>query len=522
MDRLRPQLTYVFLLPMLATAAAVLGYYTWETASQYEQLGKRSIAQSTLALVEERVDRIEEQIISQDNAVFHLVDLKNEGGLKESWLPLASRISPSTRAVVVLNAERKVIDYSARDSKNGRRAFLKLFRRRLLPELKLDDLPLERLRHLHTRVKRRNYLLSYKAVQHEGEPYFLVLHHDVGYLVREELTKLFGGEVRYNVVDDENRRVAGESLAGAGDYLVGRRFPTTLYRWRLQVAPDAAALLESKGRSDVVNKAALIGLSLIVILLGMVFLMYAAFKERHLNALKSDFISNVSHELKTPLSVVRMFGEMLSTGRVANDEKRQQYLEMIVNESERLSALIENVLDFAALERGQQNFELQEADLGELVMRAVDTVRYRAEREGCPISVEGLRDLPPVKVDEQAIVLVLVNLIDNAIKYAAGEPIEVSADVQRREVRVHVRDHGPGIPAESVKRVFERFYRVRREGPSIRGSGIGLSIVKHIAEAHHGRAWATNAPDGGAIFSFSVATARRAVQPASVEEGSHA
>jgi two-component system phosphate regulon sensor histidine kinase PhoR len=260
-------------------------------------------------------------------------------------------------------------------------------------------------------------------------------------------------------------------------------------------------------------------------LLGIVFLLYAANKERRLNELKSEFIANVSHELKTPLSVVRMFAEMLSTGRVRSEEKRQEYLELIVRESERLSTLIENVLDFSAVERGKQTYEQVETDFAELIERAVETVRYRAEREGVEISLEYDPGLPTVIVDEEAVLLAVINLVDNAIKYGAGTPVEVSVESKQRHVEVGVRDRGPGIPDEDTRRIFERFYRVQRPEGQARGSGIGLSLVKHIAEAHGGRAWAENAEGGGACVRFSVKVleqARRRQEAPKTAEGAPA
>jgi two-component system phosphate regulon sensor histidine kinase PhoR len=244
-----------------------------------------------------------------------------------------------------------------------------------------------------------------------------------------------------------------------------------------------------------------------ILILGVAFFIYATLKERRLNVLKSDFIANVSHELKTPLSVVRMFAEMLMTGRVASPERQRQYIETICRESERLSGLIENVLDFAALERGKQRYAREAADFSEIVARAVETVRLRLD--GVEMRLNAPQPGPHVSVDAQAVLLAVINLLDNAIKYGEGTPIEVDVRQQKREVTVSVRDHGPGIPAEETRRVFDRFYRVRRSGPQIRGSGIGLSLVKHIADAHGGRAWAENAADGGAVVSFSVAFAAK-------------
>ncbi len=502
----RPELLlYVVLLPLILAAAGVLGYYTWEAATRYEELGEGWIAHSTLLLVEEKVDRIEQQIISRDNAVFHLVDVSDPEGLSKHWLPLADRISPSVREVLTLTEDLEIVDYVSRAAERDQPAFLRLFRKHIVPELNLEQLQPEQLRHLHTTVNGTSYLISYRLTSYDGQTFVMAAHHDTGYIVRNEFPGLVGeeGEFYLNVVDEDSHRIFGDSLAQVADYLVGVRFPTTLYRWRLQVAPKDAPLLKQQARRRELNKGVMIGLSVAVLLLGVAFLLYAIVQERRLNALKSDFIANVSHELKTPLSAVRMFGEMLLTQRIASDEKRRQYLEIICREAERLSSLIENVLDFAALERGKQTYAPEEVDLPEIVGRAVEAVRHRLE--STEIHTHLPEDSPRVIVDAQAVLLATLNLLDNAIKYGEGTPIDVRIEVRRREICISVRDRGPGIPVSDMRRVFDRFYRVRRPGQQQRGSGIGLSLVKHIADAHGGRAWVENAPDGGAIVTFSVA-----------------
>jgi two-component system phosphate regulon sensor histidine kinase PhoR len=219
-----------------------------------------------------------------------------------------------------------------------------------------------------------------------------------------------------------------------------------------------------------------------------------------LNALKTDFVANVSHELKTPLALVRMFGEMLQSGRVASDEKRKEYLDIIVNESERLTSLIENVLDFARVERGREAYEFADGDVGAVVTLAAQVLRVRAEREHVKLDIEIEPELPACSIDDRALQLAVHNLIDNAIKY--GHPKDAPKDatsivrvrVTREEsgVAIRVIDEGPGIARAERERIFERFVRgqsrTAQDGVPIRGSGIGLALVKHIAESHGGTA----------------------------------
>jgi two-component system, OmpR family, phosphate regulon sensor histidine kinase PhoR len=511
------RVVYLVLIPAIVIAAGVLGYYSLQSAQQYAQMSEQSVLSTTLLLVDEKVDRIEQMVISADEAVFHLVDPREPHEFEESWPPLADRLSPSVRSVVVLDDGGNVMGYQCRCTEQEREDFLKVFTERILGDLALHEAPEGQLRHLHRTYGDLSYLVSYRALRHEGRRIYVAAHHDTGYIVREVFPDIFVNEDRerrWNVVDEDNHLIYGPRVVRAGDYLVGRSFPTTFYGWRMQVAPKAAPALREGDQTRRYTETSLIGLALAVLLLGIGFLIYAATKESRVNALRSEFIANVSHELKTPLSVVRMFSEMLLTDRVRDDKKRRQYLETILRESERLSALIENVLDFSAIERGKEAYEFREGDLGEVVGRAIETYRSRLE-PGFPITLERKGDIPTARFDEQALLLALLNLLDNAVKYGNGSPVTVTIERGRRHVYLRVRDEGPGIPSEHHKRVFERFFRVRGAGSEIRGSGIGLALVKRIAEAHGGRAWVETPDGGGAQVSFSVrAAASAAPEPA--------
>lgn len=494
---LSSRLLYFLLIPAMLIAAGVLGFYSIEAAQRFAQTTEESIFESTLLLVDEKIDRLEQMVISADEAVFHLVDLAEPARIERDWPELAGRISPSVRALVVLDDTGNVTAYVCRCASDEREEFRRLFEERILPDLVLEQAPLGQLRHLHRTYADHSHLLSYRALRHDGRRAYVVAHHDTGYFVRDVFPTIFGsesGKRQYNIVDEDNRRVFGEPLTGAGDYLVGRNFPSTFYGWRLQVAPKEAPTLRAQRDSRDYSESALIALSLVIVLLGVAFLIYAQVKERRLNELRSELLANVSHELKTPLSVVRMFSELLLTERVRDDAKRKQYLETILRESERLTGLIENVLDFSAIERGKEVYQFREGELGEVVARATDAFRSRQE-QALELRVHADEGLPRVRYDEQSMLLVFMNLLDNAAKY--GEPpIEIRMETGRRHVYVRVRDHGVGIPPEHHRRVFDRFFRLRKAGSSVRGSGIGLSLVKRIVEAHGGRVW-IETPDGG-------------------------
>jgi two-component system phosphate regulon sensor histidine kinase PhoR len=310
-----------------------------------------------------------------------------------------------------------------------------------------------------------------------------------------------------NVVDAQGRIVYGPPLS-VGTFTVGRPFESTLYKWRVNVALTSAQELAQRAARRRLFETLMAGLSAIVVVLGILVILVAVARERKLSDLKSEFVANVSHDLKTPLSLVRMFGEMLQSGRVENEEKRRQYIQIIVQESERLGALIENVLDFARVERGRKVFDFAPGNLSQVVESAVEKSRMRAEQEGIVLTSDAAESLPLVNLDASAIELATLNLIDNAIKYAGtGQVVHVAVSDQGSVLQVSVTDQGPGILPEDRKRIFERFVRGQSKG-NTRGSGIGLALVRQIAEAHGGQAWVEPSRPVGSTFFLTVVSGR--------------
>lgn len=520
------------LLPAVVLAVGVLAYFTFRTTLQVDTLRKESVVGATIGLATEKANRIDRQIIDQDNVVVAIADPSRLEELAERWLPTARRETPGIRAIVVLDENRTVLAFASRASGAfaEEEAFRRLLTERMSADMDLGTTPPDQLRHLHHEYQGQSWLLSYWQRIHAGRRYLVIAWHDIGRIVRELLPTLASdppsaahepvpiarssAASRVNVIDEEGRIIFGPPLR-TGEFTVGVRFPTTLYNWRVQVSPQASEEIASRVENRRLLEVTMVSLSAIVIIIGAIAIILVSEKERRVSVLKSEFVANVSHELKTPLALVRMFAEMLQTGRVASDAKRQEYLDIIVRESERLSSLIENVLDFAKLERGRESYELAEGDVGDAVVRAANVYRYRAERDGVNLLVDVESGLPAAEIDERAIQLAVTNLVDNALKYAPGGE-EIIVRVRREEddqgqgVRVDVVDRGPGVPAEDRQRIFERFVRLSSrpqkagEAP-VRGSGIGLALVKHIAESHGGRAWVEgNGDRPGSVFSFSI------------------
>jgi two-component system phosphate regulon sensor histidine kinase PhoR len=528
--RRREKLARFVVLPAVLVAVGILTYFTFRTTLQVERLRQQSVLEATLGLASEKADRLDKRIVEQDSAIYAIADPQRIGELNQRWLPTAQRETPTVRAVVVLDEARTVVAFASRagGAFADEEAFRRLLVQHMCDDMELAKQPPDELHHLHHEYRGQSYLLSYwqRVVTLQGDDgtetsrrYLVVAWHDIGRIVKDTMPALFSeasSPARVNVVDEDGRIIFGPPLR-TGEFTVAVRFPTTLYGWRVQVSPSASDELTARVRSRTMLEQIMVLLSCVVLVLGMITILLAAWRERRISALKSEFVANVSHELKTPLALVRMFAEMLQSGRVASDAKKQEYLDIIVSESERLSSLIENVLDFARVERGRQAYEFAEGSVGDAVSRAITVYRHRAEREGVELTVDVAPGLPTCDIDERAIQLAVINYVDNALKYApASGVVAVKVTCEDGSIVVRVLDRGPGVPPEDRERIFERFVRgstARAHGSErpVRGSGIGLALVKHIAQSHGGLAWVDTAPGGGASFAMSIPAK---VQPA--------
>ena len=241
-----------------------------------------------------------------------------------------------------------------------------------------------------------------------------------------------------------------------------------------------------------------------IVLLGAVGLAVGAVaRQMRLSQMKSDFVSNVSHELRTPLSSIRVFGEYMRLGRVEKPEKIRQYGEYIEAESRRLTQLINNILDFSKIESAEKKYHYCRTDVVELVEHTVSGFEVPLREQGLSIAFHAT-PVPLLQVDKDALAQVIVNLLDNAVKYSNGrKDIEVSVGAVGNEVRIAVRDHGIGIPAAEQKKIYEKFYRVGSTlVHDVKGSGLGLSIVMHVVKAHGGRMELASTPGEGSTFTI--------------------
>ncbi|MFC1635471.1 sensor histidine kinase [Planctomycetota bacterium] len=247
---------------------------------------------------------------------------------------------------------------------------------------------------------------------------------------------------------------------------------------------------------------------LLAVTLGLASLWRNARAQLKLAQKKDDFISAVSHELRTPLTSIRMYSEMLEKNWVKSQDKAAEYYKNMRQESERLSRLIENVLDFSRIQRGRKKYSFSVGDLNKSVADVVEMMRPHATQKGFSIRTE-LGRVEPSAFDGDAVTQIVVNLLDNAIKYARNaedKTILVRTASNNGYVLIEVEDRGPGIPHWQRKKIFEQFYRAGAEATrETTGTGLGLALVKKFAEAHNGFVEIINAKPTGAIFRVALA-----------------
>ncbi|HKS09440.1 MAG TPA: HAMP domain-containing sensor histidine kinase [Pyrinomonadaceae bacterium] len=252
-----------------------------------------------------------------------------------------------------------------------------------------------------------------------------------------------------------------------------------------------------------------------VLMIGGLVLTYRSVNKQVAFArLKSDFVSNVSHELRTPLALIRLYAETLELGRITTNEKKHEYYSIIRKESERLTALINNILDFSRIEAGRKEYDFRETDIAELVRNTLDSYRFQIEQQGFALEEQIEPGIPKVRVDREAIARALVNLVNNALKYSDNEKfLGVKLYREKSVLKLEVSDRGIGIERNEQARIFEKFYRTC--DPLVhntKGSGLGLSLVRHITQAHGGEVEVESAPGRGSKFTLSLPLAG-AVQP---------
>jgi len=302
--------------------------------------------------------------------------------------------------------------------------------------------------------------------------------------------------------DDQREVISGSSPAATARRTLARPLTGNFPPWSVELYQQDPKLFEDLLQSRRSNYVYLLALILGILTFGVFLTVRMMSREIKLAKLKSDFVSTVSHEFRSPLTSIRQLAEMLETGRVPSEERRQHYYHVILEQSERLSHLVTNILDLDRIEDGIKELEYETVDLPHLLEDIVAKMQHQTRHEGYVITLDIPQQLPAIRLDPNAITQVMDNLIDNAIKYSGNsKDVTVRAHVEKGHVVIAVKDHGVGIKNEEIRKIFDRFYRGGDElTRSVKGSGLGLALVRQLVQAHQGSVWAQSEPGQGTVF----------------------
>ena len=288
-------------------------------------------------------------------------------------------------------------------------------------------------------------------------------------------------------ISDENSQLLYSNATAQNGYFLETNFDRPFSNWKAKVGLKNTNL-DELARQSFLHSAGATLLVLVFLLGGIALTLRATDREARLAQAKSNFVANVSHELKTPLSLLSLFSEILELGRVNSEEKKTEYYRIIRHESLRLNKMIDNILDFSKIEAGRKTYAFADGDMAEVIEDVLSSYRYQIITSGFDIQTNIEPDLPPVLIDRDAMTQAISNLLDNAIKYSGTvKRLTITAETLGADLSIEIADQGIGIPRAEQTKIFEKFYRVG-DGlvHDVKGSGLGLSLVKHIIEAHRG------------------------------------
>jgi signal transduction histidine kinase/tetratricopeptide (TPR) repeat protein len=360
-------------------------------------------------------------------------------------------------------------------------------------------------RRFKTQINGKSYLLSLIPGNDQGQ-WGLIMDPDyiLNHIVHQSILGSANKSNFYWEVTDVN----GGLLLKSGNIPenaspVNTVFPSNLPSWSLVLYPQTSGLFASLFRPGAGTFLYIFIAIVIILACGLFFTLQTVNNEMHLSKMKSYFMSTVSHEFKSPLTSIRQMAEMLVRDRVPSPDRKQKYYSTILQQSERLSHLIDNILDFTKMEEGHKVFHFEKADIVTVVKDVVELLRELTANAGFQINLVIPEHVPDIVFDREAIEQVIYNLIDNACKYShQSKTVDVQLFLKDRNISISVRDYGVGIRKEDQEKIFSRFYRAGEElTQNVKGSGIGLAIVKQIVEAHGGTILVESEVDKGSRFT---------------------
>jgi signal transduction histidine kinase len=355
-----------------------------------------------------------------------------------------------------------------------------------------------------------SYLFSYSLLSdaQSDQPFYAGFCWDLDYLKNQKwpeiantLAQASGIQVR--LIDERGQNDSADLENVIPENALSLHLRQLPFPWRFIVVQTALEDLKSSALKENIFHGILAVAVIGLMCLGAFLIARDISRESGTIRQKSEFVHNISHEIRTPLTLIRLYGETLKDKKNLPEENKREAYEIITGESERLSHLINDVLDSSRIERGKKEFNFQTSYLASAVKETLESYRYQFKKEGFTVHEEIDTSLPAMDFDREALASVLINLLSNAMKFSPGKN-EVSVRLFRNEAQavLQVADQGIGISRKDVGKIFQRFYRSQNKVVSeSQGSGLGLTIVKHVAEAHGGKVEVESEPGKGSVFS---------------------
>ena len=480
----------------------------FQIASCEENLGGDRAALETLLRLQEELWERSDAISTQQYSYFH-----------EQIQLLAKRLLVAPQLENAATYQEKFQAWTGREKKHvGRQYFAQLL------EGELNKFVLERgryrarFRYISDATAEEPFLLAYHFLPDASGSFVNGL---IGFEINlaqlharllPTLTRNLKGSERVSValMNERSEAVFGNARTAA-ELIATQTLAPPFDFWQVAVYLNAAGRWEKRWDFRMTLGVWLIVLLLLSILFGAFWFIRRAAHEAFLSRMKSSFVSNVSHEFRTPLASIKMLAELLEMQLVAPAKldagKAQHYLGVIRRESDRLTRLIENVLDFAQIERGVKQYRFEYEEPSVVLCEACEAFRPHAEAQGFRFEIEVPHDLPEMRLDADAITQALLNLLSNAVKYSdAMKEIRVRAYLNQTQLLVEVKDRGLGIAPEELPKIFDDFYRVdqRLSTNQQGGMGLGLTLARHIARAHGGDIVAQSVLGEGSTFTMNL------------------
>lgn len=478
-----------------AAILATLGYVSlrqWETSGELLLKGQaRDLAFMITEKVEMLLSHTEDEILNRIETILRRPDFTPDA-LKEveATIPLVERL-------YLVDRRGRLLFPAALAGEDVR----------VVPKVLVEISPSvwERGGQRHLVVGDQVILAA--VLRDERVPLLVAFSRNADVLRREIFEKTLRtveGPTIIAVLDEHGRAVYSRAPLDRAEQVATASFGTALPSWRVALYQPPGMSPRAAVRRQTTIFTIAFGLLLVVIMAGLVTTYRLVKRETEMARLKADFVANVSHDLKTPLSLIRMYGETLQMGRVGDEATRQEYYRVITRETERLSRLIDNVLDFSRIDGGRREYDVALAAVEPVIRETLEAFEYVLNQQGFKVDVAVPPDLPEVPLDAEAAGQALANLVDNAIKYSDKvKTLRIEARIEESALAISVADAGLGIPPEEQSKIFEKFYRVgRSETQGRRGSGVGLALVRHVALAHGGRVTVESRPGEGSRFTL--------------------